>query len=77
MENLQEESVSKMDQSERRTEDDQAENSVAAPANVPSKQIDPIMSDSGVSVSSQKMIDLEDQIIRQNTSNGEFRALDF
>lgn len=75
MENLQEEFVSEMNQSETRTEAGQSENSepaaLAAAANVPPKQIEPIMSDSGVSVSSQKMTELEDQIIRQNqTTNG-------
>ena len=72
MENLQEEFVSEMNQSETRTEASQSENSEpAAAANVPPKQIEPIMSDSGVSVSSQKMTELEDQIIKQNqTTNG-------
>ena len=73
MENLQEEFVSEMNQSETRTEAGQSENSepAAAAANVPPKQIEPIMSDSGVSVSSQKMTELEDQIIKQNqTTNG-------
>ena len=72
MENLQEEFVSEMNQSEIRTEAGQSENSEAAAAvNVPPKQIEPIMSDSGVSVSSQKMTELEDQILKQNqTTNG-------
>ena len=72
MENLQEEFVSEMNQSEIRTEAGQSENSDAAvAANVPPKQIEPIMSDSGVSVSSQKMTELEDQILKQNqTTNG-------
>merc|ERR1712168_401690 len=69
-----EESVSEMNQSERRTDVDQSENITLAPVNVPPKQIEPIMSDSGVSVSSQKMMDLEDQIIRQNTSSETFES---
>ena len=72
MENLQEEFVSEMNQSEIRTEAGQSENSeAAAAANVPPKQIEPIMSDSGVSVSSQKMTELEDQILKQNQTTND------
>ena len=68
--------MSEMNQSERSTEVGESESIAVAPVNVPPKQIEPIMSDSGVSVSSQKMTELEDQILKQNqTTNGTYLRL--